>query len=371
MKIFEKILWAVDFNQNHELSVSKIKQIGDQFGNEIILLNVLPGSLKKSSFKELVEKSTVSELNQLISEFSSEKEYKISYKIAYGNVVDRIIEISEKENVNAVFLNTGKFNQKKARKLGLNTLNTIRNSRKPVVILSNNPILEKGHIVCPIDFSKPSIKALNAAILHAKISSSKLSVISVFSPLIITSPRFRELDVKAENENLLAKFKSEYDNFLNNIDFLDLKYENVLLQGDTINEIIKYARKANVLYMGSTGKSGLSRFIMGSVAEKVAQEIPCSIVITKFEEIFNIKLQSNIKDINTFFVMGNKLNDLGFHDEAIRHYEECLNINEMHIPSVKALSKIYQKLDKKELEVYFDELYSSIVEQLNSWNIPG
>ncbi len=57
----------------------------------------------------------------------------------------------------------------------------------------------------------------------------------------------------------------------------------ILMYGNPANVIIKYAKQSDIdlVVMGSSSKSGLKRFFMGSVAEKVAKSINQSILIVR------------------------------------------------------------------------------------------
>lgn len=371
MKILEKIIWAVDSNQDPELSVSKLKIIAEQFGNELIILNVLPEELRKSSYFDVVKKSTETELKNLVDEFSSEDNLKVSYEIAIGSIADSIIEVSEKHNAAAILINTGVAQKDNVGNIGQNAFKVLQNSHKPVVILSNEHIKEKWQIVCPVDFSEPSTQALNDAILHAKKGNYKLKVISIYKPLKLTSPRLFNMGIEVEDENkkLYEQYLSEFNEFLKDINFLNIEYKTECIEGDPVTKIIEEAKKANVLYMGSNGRSGLKRVIMGSVTEKVVQAVPCNIVVTKSENIFTIKTPANIKDIKNHFAYGLKLMELGYDEKAISHFKECLNINGMHLPSVIELLKVYKKLERANMVTYYENLYNNIKEQYNNWKI--
>jgi nucleotide-binding universal stress UspA family protein len=58
---------------------------------------------------------------------------------------------------------------------------------------------------------------------------------------------------------------------------------HVLLQGDPATEIIRYAADAciDVIVIGTHGRTGADRQTMGSVAEKVMSEAPCSVLVVK------------------------------------------------------------------------------------------
>src|SRR5262245_33224792 len=58
---------------------------------------------------------------------------------------------------------------------------------------------------------------------------------------------------------------------------------HVFLEGDPATEIVRYARDAGIdlIVMGTHGRTGLERQLMGSVAEKVLRDAPCSVLVVK------------------------------------------------------------------------------------------
>jgi nucleotide-binding universal stress UspA family protein len=59
--------------------------------------------------------------------------------------------------------------------------------------------------------------------------------------------------------------------------------KHVFLEGDPATEIVRYAREAGVdrIVMGTHGRTGTERLLMGSVAEKVLRDAPCSVLVVK------------------------------------------------------------------------------------------
>jgi nucleotide-binding universal stress UspA family protein len=366
MKILEKELWAVDFDINQENTIKKVVQMIDIFENEIVLLHVLPDDIKNSSFHDLVERSVKGELEKMKSNLLGAGKYKVSVKIVFGNIVESILDEAEAEDANLILVNSGNPEPKEPVRIGLNAQMIIRNARKPVIVINNEPPKEERHILCPVDCSEPSAIALQTAILSAKKLDLKLKVISVFEPITINSARLQKagVDTKTENEKRLGQFKRELEKFINNFDFLDLTYETLLPQGIPHLEIIKYARDANILYIGSTGKSGLRRLLIGSLTEKVLREVPCTIIVTKYEEVYKLRITTEIDDIDKHYGRGNELVKLGYYDEALAQYKMCLQINDMHLPSINSLGDLYEKLDDKIQAGYYQELSKTILTKL-------
>jgi nucleotide-binding universal stress UspA family protein len=62
-----------------------------------------------------------------------------------------------------------------------------------------------------------------------------------------------------------------------------IRFSHVFLEGDPATEIIRYAADAgiDVIVIGTHGRTGSDRPVMGSVAEKVMREAPCSVLVVK------------------------------------------------------------------------------------------
>jgi nucleotide-binding universal stress UspA family protein len=59
--------------------------------------------------------------------------------------------------------------------------------------------------------------------------------------------------------------------------------ESAMVQGDPRSILVEEARRvgADLLVVGSHGRSGLSKLVLGSVASYVASHAPCSVLIVK------------------------------------------------------------------------------------------
>jgi nucleotide-binding universal stress UspA family protein len=58
---------------------------------------------------------------------------------------------------------------------------------------------------------------------------------------------------------------------------------HVLLEGDPATEIARYAADAgiDVIVIGTRGRTGVDRLVLGSVAERVMREAPCTVLVVK------------------------------------------------------------------------------------------
>ena len=90
------------------------------------------------------------------------------------------------------------------------------------------------------------------------------------------------LDDEIYQLNQILKERSEEN--LKEFDELnddDLKITHVIREGSPARVILEVAQEEDIdlIVMGSSGKSGFDRFIMGSVADKVVNSAKCAVLV--------------------------------------------------------------------------------------------
>ena len=62
-----------------------------------------------------------------------------------------------------------------------------------------------------------------------------------------------------------------------------VKIHTEMLEGVPAKEIVEFAekKKADLIVMGTTGKTGLERILLGSVAERVIKNAHCPVLVVK------------------------------------------------------------------------------------------
>jgi len=127
-------------------------------------------------------------------------------------------------------------------------------------------------ILCPIDFSEQSLAALDVALKVAQQNDAKLYLLNVapvpggaagFQPVPLDPYPYLEKD----RQQQLAKLAREKIPG-------SVRYETLVINGDPAERVLEASRalEADLIVMGSHGRKGLSRIVLGSVAERVVRE---------------------------------------------------------------------------------------------------
>ena len=125
-------------------------------------------------------------------------------------------------------------------------------------------------ILYPTDFSSYSNQAYLHAVGLAESYGARLTIAYVFAP---------GSDDTANGDRRFWRNQLESIRPANP----NIPVNHVFLDGDPASEIVRYAQDSNidVIVLGTHGRTGVERLLMGSVAEKVMRDAPCSVMVVK------------------------------------------------------------------------------------------
>jgi nucleotide-binding universal stress UspA family protein len=141
-------------------------------------------------------------------------------------------------------------------------------------------------IMVATDGSELVRKAVDSAIEIAKSSNAKLYAVHVIAQGDYYSSMPLSIDVewmKAMEEHLRIQGKEAIDYVENAVRAANVEVEPVILEGNPANEIVDFAEKNDIdlIVMGTQGKTGIQRFLIGSVAENVVRHSNKTVLVVK------------------------------------------------------------------------------------------
>ena len=132
-------------------------------------------------------------------------------------------------------------------------------------------------ILVPTDFSECSEAAFRLASSLARDYSAHLIVLHVYPPPLDHSEEIARRPPDSYEDSLWKSLKA--------IRAEDLKYDidYQLVEGDAATEIARVAaeKSCDLIVMGTHGRTGIERVLLGSVAEKVIRHAACPVLTTK------------------------------------------------------------------------------------------
>lgn len=157
-------------------------------------------------------------------------------------------------------------------------------------VLVARPTPKSGVVLAATDLSDPSLPAIRAAAEEARRRNARLVVLSVVdwsaaawmaaagAPFGI-APATASAELQQESHKLLLASLTQA------IQRLDASGEARVVEGSPASTIVECAQElqAELVVVGTRGRTGLARLALGSVAEKVIQTATCPVLAVRLQ----------------------------------------------------------------------------------------
>lgn len=141
-------------------------------------------------------------------------------------------------------------------------------------------------ILCPVDFSEYSRHALDYAVAMARWFGAHITVLYVSTssgPILVTGPFIgtETMGGHVLNERERAELEAQLETFVSPDRAAGAAIETVVTSDYSAATCIvqeAQARHTDLIAMGTHGRSGLDRLLLGSVAERVLRKAQCPVL---------------------------------------------------------------------------------------------
>jgi len=140
-------------------------------------------------------------------------------------------------------------------------------------------------ILHPSDFSRASSAAFKKAVEMAKSNRGELMLVHVLNPVIpvagdgYVSPKMYE-EIAASNR---AWAQKELNKLVAKAKASGVRAKATVLEGSAHDQIVRFARskRADLLVLGTHGRSGIAKLFLGSVAGRVVAAASCPVLTVR------------------------------------------------------------------------------------------
>lgn len=142
------------------------------------------------------------------------------------------------------------------------------------------------NIMVATDGSEAAKRAVDSAVKIAQLNKAKLYAVHVIAPgeTKVTQHDPRDAEWKKHiKERLMAQGREATKYVETAGKIVDVEVEPVILEGNPANEIINFAEKNDIelIVIGTLGKTGITRFLLGSVAENVVRHSKKPVLVVR------------------------------------------------------------------------------------------
>jgi nucleotide-binding universal stress UspA family protein len=291
------VLCGVDFSDNSRKALTRAVRLARAGDGELVIVHSVAHSDEEAIWRHFVEtpwevpaktrRAAHARLRSFFKEsIDTERQPEnVEYVVKLRSASAGILETESEDERDFDWIVLGATGSGKIANilLGSTAEKVVRNCTAPVLVVPPDApdIPDWQTILAPVDYSSDSQKALETAIALADGFDAHLHVLHAFS---WPTQGLGLLDMQATPESMEAFEKQrwkEFESYLENFDFGDLACTEHLRLGDpysAIRNMIEDLDGVDLVCMGTRGKSGIERMVLGSVTAKVLRTMPAEIM---------------------------------------------------------------------------------------------
>jgi len=280
---YRKILVAVDGSPTSLHALEESFKLAHNEGSWITVVSVIPpytGDLDLVAVGGVMAamRRPCEEALRKALELAEKQRALIKTVCEEGEPHERIIDLAQAENCDLIVIGRRGLRRLERVLVGSVTARVIGYSPIDVLVVTRDTNVGFKKVLIATDGSRYSELAKKRAIDFAGSYGGELvavSAVDVPSELYAESPK--------TVEELVKKARSYVEAIKNEAGQTGIKTEVIVREGEAYRVITDTAREtgANIIVMGSHGRTGLKRLLMGSVTEKVIGHTPCPVLVVK------------------------------------------------------------------------------------------
>jgi nucleotide-binding universal stress UspA family protein len=288
--VYKKILVPLDGSRLAEKTLDYAIWLAQKSHAELIITHVYRGQVSYEShyLKRIVEEIS----HRAHKQYDSQPAVQVGIEVLVGDPATQILKYADSNNIDLITMTTHGHSGIRHWLLGSIADRVVHYSRRPVRLIKafnqggSDAARYEQNIIVLLDGSELAEQILPYAAFHAGLSEGELVLLSVCEPPDIipsvtyhlvpeTYPPQRPVQwekyVREETEKREKECRLYLERNSEKYSKGKLKVRYEYRVGDAITEIISYleANPLSLVAMTTRGRSGLSRWVFGSVAEKV------------------------------------------------------------------------------------------------------
>lgn len=296
MDPFRRVFVAIDFSPASDEALRQAHVRANFAGADLAVCHIVPNELRSNLlFPQFSERAALrvpvdveraaEAVSKRVEEITGRTGRETTILADYGTPYAEILKAAENWGADLIVLGSHGMTRAAGVLLGSVTHKVIRYAHATVLIVRAGST--GNGIVAGTDFSDPALPAISAAIHEASSTKQSLTIVHSIDLAFWTAshtgmafggpaPMLSEQDLNAIRSDAQSKLLEILRRF-------GAEGETVVAMGPPAPALVQIAedKKANLLVVGTKGLTGFGRVLLGSVAERVASEAPCSVLIVR------------------------------------------------------------------------------------------
>jgi nucleotide-binding universal stress UspA family protein len=283
MNIYKKILIAIDGSKTSLNALREFITFSRADNPDITIVSVIPpydgdlNALWVDNIASAIKKQCDMALTDAVK-IAKEAGVTVRAVCEEGEIHERIVDLADAENFDLIVMGKKGLSLIEKAFVGSVTTRVIGYSRQDVLVIPHGAKIAWDNLLIATDGSVYSEAAAMKAVKIASQYHSKVKALSVVDVTVEFMIRAQEV-----YKNLVEKAKGITSSIKTKAFSMGVDVEPIVRDGEVYKTIIDVAKECqtDMIVMGSLGKTGIKRLLMGSTAERVLGHASFPVLIVK------------------------------------------------------------------------------------------
>ena len=291
------VLCATDLGEAADEALRQADAVCHLFDAGLLVVHALPDPLRGHPLLPSLQQRLYTELPALMAQALSAASERVARVTGRGSDAFQleaetrapaalILERAEAMGADLVVVGARNASAGNGAALGAVAEAVVRYAHCPVLVARPSP--PSGHFLAATDFSDPALPAVAAAVELVRRRRGRLSVVhSLELPVMGAGPEVggvgAPLPMPLSAADLGEIRRGSRERLEGVIARFGVEGDAVLTEGPPAPAIVELAERlpAETIVVGTAGRTGIKRMLLGSVAEAVVRSAPCSVLVVR------------------------------------------------------------------------------------------
>jgi universal stress protein E len=301
MKTFHRVVVAIDFTKHCRIALKEAVHRASEDHSEIFAVHVMDEFLMEelkraqSTDRVTIRKEWEGKLIRFIEEAGFTEVPRIRVEVRVGRPFDEVVEACRVRQADLLVMGA-KGSRSEPNRIGVIASKCIRQAPVDVLVVRQDAQGPFKRVLACVDFSEDSAKAMQCALHVAKQDGAEVEALFVYQSALAMALDYGGMVAPVAtgaDPEALANWQKDLKAFLEPLQRADSDVVVTPVVKERVNireAILEQANEwhADLVVLGTRGKSGLRELFIGTTAEKIIQHATCSILAVKPDAVTGV-----------------------------------------------------------------------------------
>lgn len=280
--MLNKIVAATDFSTRSQRALRRAGQLARHANAALSLVHVVDDD-QPPSLVELEIRESEKFLNEQIGVLGELRDVRCRAVVTTGEAFDGILRVAEEQSADLIVMGSHRKQLLRDIFVGTTIERVIRTGPFPVLMVNTDSDHSYRYVIAGADTSEPSAHAIRTAKTLGLIDDTNLTVVHAFTApgrgkLYVANAPKDQIDDYVAGEQRQAHM--ELSVFFAAHDLRGAHWSYHIEEGNAFEVISRLAseRRPDLVVIGTHGRSGLVKMLIGSVAEQILRSLDIDIL---------------------------------------------------------------------------------------------